>query len=716
MPTPVRTLGTLTITAPSQLEAFATVSGDANPIHRSDLLARFVGLPGRIVHGMWTSAAATRAVLESAAEGDSSRLRAWTIDFVAPVLPGQDVTFTVTRTGVRDGARVVSVEATTEHGVVAVGSAVVAGPRTVYVFPGQGIQSQGMGMEAYARSTAARSLWDRADAVTRERMGFSILEVVRDNPTSIEAVGTTYRHPAGVLHLTQFTQVAMATLAAATVAEMREAGVFDPDAAVAGHSVGEYNALGASNGVLTLEGAIELVFARGQGMHGLVPRDEAGNSEYRLAVIRPHLAQLSHAQAEELVAGVAADTGELCEIVNHNLRGKQYAVAGTLGSLAELERRLGPGQPGRAPMLLVPGIDVPFHSSALLGGVADFRKQLVAKLPEHIDTEALVGRYIPNLYPHLFRIDREYVQGVYDVCASPILAEVLADWETASADRDALARTLVVELLAWQFASPVRWIETFELMCTPGGARRARRGAHRRDRRGQRPDAGQPLEGLPGPCDPPRHPARGAQRGDGRRRGVRHLRGPGTGDRGGRGGHRRHGRLAGSARADPRSVRAGSRGVGLRPAGRPCHGGRRPARPARGRARRPARARLDRVAGRRRLQSAQPGPDGHRQGVRGLGDGRGARGAPGRAHQHAGGEDGRIPVPGPGPVGGSRERRHRSPRPAWVLGLGAGQARRVPLGPRGGLGGPHRPAPHPGHPRGHQSSGRRPDDPVRCDG
>ena len=280
-------------------------------------------------------------------------------------------------------------------------------------------------------------------------------------------MGTTYRHPAGVLHLTQFTQVAMATLAMATVAEMREAGVFDPDAAVAGHSVGEYNALGASNGVLTLEGAIELVFARGQGMHGLVPRDAAGNSDYRLAVIRPHLARLSHAQAEELVAAVAADTGELCEIVNHNLRGKQYAVAGTLGSLAELEKRIGPGQPGRPPMLLVPGIDVPFHSSALLGGVADFRKQLMKKLPEHIDTEALVGRYIPNLYPHLFRVDREYVQGVYDVCASPILAEVLADWDAASADRDTLARTLVIELLAWQFASPVRWIETFELMCTP---------------------------------------------------------------------------------------------------------------------------------------------------------------------------------------------------------------------------------------------------------
>ncbi len=714
--TPVRTLGSLTVTAPSQLEAFATVSGDANPIHRSDLLARFVGLPGRIVHGMWTSAAATRAVLESAAEGDSARLREWAVDFVAPVLPGQEVTFTVTRTGVRDGARIVSVEATTSDGVVAMGSAVVAGPRTMYVFPGQGIQSQGMGMEAYARSAAARSLWDRADAVTRERMGFSILAVVRENPTSIEAVGTTYRHPAGVLHLTQFTQVAMATLAAATVAEMREAGVFDPDAAVAGHSVGEYNALGASNGVLTLEGAIELVFARGQGMHGLVPRDAAGNSDYRLAVIRPHLARLSHAQAEELVAAVAADTGELCEIVNHNLRGKQYAVAGTLGSLAELERRIGPGQPGRPPMLLVPGIDVPFHSSALLGGVADFRKQLIAKLPEHIDTEALVGRYIPNLYPHLFRVDREYVQGVYDVCASPILAGILADWDTASADRDALARTLVIELLAWQFASPVRWIETFELMCTPvelGGlgveriveigvgsaptlANLSKGSLALPTHRGTRPEVLNVEMDADTVFDTSEDPAPAMV--------------------GGRGGHRPHDRCSGSVGADPRSVRARARGDGRRPAGRPRHGGGRPARPARGRARRPARARLDRVPGRRRLQPAQPGPDGHRQGVRRLRDGRGSRGAAARAHQHAGREDGRLPVPGPGPVGGSRERRHRGARPARVLCLGADQARRVPLGARGGLGGPHRAEARPGHPRGHQSSRWRPDDPVRGDG
>ncbi len=466
--TPVRTLGTLTVTAPTQLEAFATVSGDANPIHRSDVLARFVGLPGRIVHGMWTSAAATRAVLESAAQGDPTRLREWTVDFVAPVLPGQDVTFTVTRTGLRDGARIVAVEATTVNGVVAVGSAVVAPPRTVYVFPGQGIQSQGMGMEAYARSAAARSVWDRADAITRERMGFSILEVVRDNPTSIDAVGTTYRHPAGVLHLTQFTQVAMATLAQRDRLRAARGGGVRPRG-------GRRGALGRR--VQRPRGLQRRPHARGSHRAGLRPwarhaRPGPARRRRQLRVPPGRGPTASGGAQPRRGRGASSpalltDTGALCEIVNHNLRGKQYAVAGTLESLGELERRIGPGQPGRAPMLLVPGIDVPFHSSALLGGVQGFRKQLIAKLPDHIDTEALVGRYIPNLYPHVFRIDREYVQGVHDVSGSPILADLLADWDAAIADRDALARTLLVELLAWQFASPVRWIETFELMCAP---------------------------------------------------------------------------------------------------------------------------------------------------------------------------------------------------------------------------------------------------------
>ena len=52
-----------------------------------------------------------------------------------------------------------------------------------------------MGMEVRARSKAARAVWDRADAFTRESLGFSVLHVVRDNPTSLIADGVLFQHP-----------------------------------------------------------------------------------------------------------------------------------------------------------------------------------------------------------------------------------------------------------------------------------------------------------------------------------------------------------------------------------------------------------------------------------------------------------------------------------------------------------------------------------------
>ncbi|MBR7513707.1 ACP S-malonyltransferase, partial [Mycobacterium tuberculosis] len=50
-------------------------------------------------------------------------------------------------------------------------------PKTVYAFPGQGIQRKGMGLDARTRSKAAKEIWDRADKHTREALGFSILAV-----------------------------------------------------------------------------------------------------------------------------------------------------------------------------------------------------------------------------------------------------------------------------------------------------------------------------------------------------------------------------------------------------------------------------------------------------------------------------------------------------------------------------------------------------------
>lgn len=473
--TPRRRRRDVTTTAPVDMRPFAVVSGDHNPIHTDRAAALLAGLESPIVHGMWLSAAAQHAV--TATDGQArppARLIGWTARFLGMVRPGDEVAFRVDRVGIDQGAEVLEVTAKVGSDLVMSATARLAAPHTVYAFPGQGIQHKGMGMDVRARSKAARKVWDKADKFTRDTLGFSVLHVVRDNPTSIIASGVPYNHPEGVLYLTQFTQVAMATVAAAQVAEMREQGAFVEDAIACGHSVGEYTALACVTGIYELEALLETVFHRGSKMHDIVPRDELGRSNYRLAAIRPSQIDLPDDEVPEFVANIAANTGEFLEIVNFNLRGSQYAIAGTVRGLealeAEVERRR-EITGGKRSFILVPGIDVPFHSRVLRVGVAEFRRSLDRVMPRDKDPDVIVGRYIPNLVPRPFTLDRDFIQEIRDLVPAEPLDPILADYDTWLAERRIeMARTVLIELLAWQFASPVRWIETQDLLFTEEAA------------------------------------------------------------------------------------------------------------------------------------------------------------------------------------------------------------------------------------------------------
>ena len=77
----------------------------------------------------------------------------------------------------------------------------------------------------------------------------------------------------------------------------------------------------------------------------------------------------------------------------------------------------------------------------------------------------IVGRYIPNLVPRPFTLDRDFVQEIRDLVPAEPLDEILADYDAWRSERPhELCRKVVIELLAWQFASPVRWIETQDLL------------------------------------------------------------------------------------------------------------------------------------------------------------------------------------------------------------------------------------------------------------
>jgi acyl dehydratase len=92
---------------------YAGASGDFNPIHIDEELARSVGLPGRILHGLWTMAQVARAV-SAGADGPDS-LRRLEVQFRGMGLPEQEITVSASVREVREDGTVV-VAANAEQG------------------------------------------------------------------------------------------------------------------------------------------------------------------------------------------------------------------------------------------------------------------------------------------------------------------------------------------------------------------------------------------------------------------------------------------------------------------------------------------------------------------------------------------------------------------------------------------------------------------------
>ena len=84
---------------------YAGASGDFNPIHIDEEFARQVGLPGRILHGLWTMAQVARAHTEAA--GGPDRLKALGVQFRGMGRMGEEVVVTGTVREVEDQVAIV---------------------------------------------------------------------------------------------------------------------------------------------------------------------------------------------------------------------------------------------------------------------------------------------------------------------------------------------------------------------------------------------------------------------------------------------------------------------------------------------------------------------------------------------------------------------------------------------------------------------------------
>jgi acyl dehydratase len=82
------------------LVKYAGASGDFNPIHTQERIAKAVGLPDVIAHGMYTMAQAGRYVTELA-DGDPGRVTEFSVRFASMVVvPDDDEGAAIEVTGV----------------------------------------------------------------------------------------------------------------------------------------------------------------------------------------------------------------------------------------------------------------------------------------------------------------------------------------------------------------------------------------------------------------------------------------------------------------------------------------------------------------------------------------------------------------------------------------------------------------------------------------
>jgi [acyl-carrier-protein] S-malonyltransferase len=163
------------------------------------------------------------------------------------------------------------------------------GPKTAFLFPGQGAQTVGMGTAVYAKVPAARALFDRASLL----LGYDLYELCANGPAA-KLDTTVHSQPA----------LFVASLAALEQLKQNSPELNDRCAAAAGLSLGEYTAL-AFAGVLDFETGLRIVQERGRAMQDAA--DEASSG--MVSVLG-----LEREQVEALCSDVRKD--ETLEVAN----------------------------------------------------------------------------------------------------------------------------------------------------------------------------------------------------------------------------------------------------------------------------------------------------------------------------------------------------------------------------------------------------------------
>ena len=238
--------------------------------------------------------------------------------------------------------------------------------KLVFLFPGLGSQSVGMGRELADKFPIAKQTFEEAD----EALGFALSRLCFEGPEE-------------QLKLTEFTQPAIFTVSVAAQRVLAERGI-TPDY-VAGHSLGEYSADVAA-GVLTFADAVKTVRSRGRFMQEAVPAGEGAMA----AVLG-----MSSEDAARACADAAAETSAVVSAANFNSP-EQTVIS---GAAAAVERASALAKERGAKRVVSLPVSAPFHCALMqpaqdkLAGLLRSLAFANARVPVavNVDAELMTG-------------------------------------------------------------------------------------------------------------------------------------------------------------------------------------------------------------------------------------------------------------------------------------------------------------------------------------
>lgn len=227
-----------------------------------------------------------------------------------------------------------------------------------FVFPGQGSQYIGMGLELSKAFGSARDVFQEVD------------ETLKQNLSQLMFSGD-----AETLKLTENTQPALMAVSMAIMQVLEKDLGFNKVQFVAGHSLGEYTAYCATS-VFSISQAALLLRTRGQAMQSAVAPSMGGMAA---------LLGIDLAVAEE-IAQVASNPNERCEIANDNAPG-QIVIS---GHLAAIERALTIAKDKGVKRAILLPVSAPFHCSLMQPAIEKMEIALNAVKMDRMPTVPLI--------------------------------------------------------------------------------------------------------------------------------------------------------------------------------------------------------------------------------------------------------------------------------------------------------------------------------------